>query len=130
MKDNISTDEILRAGSKVLPYRSNIEELSKFSFQVIDDSFYDRAMEAKNGHIVVAGENYAQGSSREHAALCPRYIGQRAVIAKSYARIGWQNLCNFGIVPLEFTDVADYDKIDQGDVVRIGNLKEHLANIR
>ncbi len=128
MKDNISTDEILRAGSKVLPFRSNIEELSKFAFQVVDNTFYERAMEARQGHIVVAGENYAQGSSREHAALCPRYIGQRAVIAKSYARIGWQNLCNFGIIPYEFIKEEDYDQIQQGDVIRMENILGSLEH--
>lgn len=129
MGDNISTDEILRAGADVLPYRSNIPEISKFSFSVIDESFYDRAMETReknNGHVVVAGENYAQGSSREHAAIAPRYLGQRAALAKSYARIGWQNLINFGIAPLEFSDPADYDKIDQGDVLKTENIREQL----
>jgi aconitate hydratase len=131
MKDDISTDEILKAGAEVLPYRSNIPEISKFSFTVIDDTFYDRAMEAKEehgGHVVIAGENYAQGSSREHAAIAPRYLGQRAVIAKSYARIGWQNLANFGIAPLEFTDGSDYDSIDPGDIIRIENLRKQLQS--
>src|SRR5699024_4920321 len=100
MDNDISTDEILRAGAEVLPFRSNIPEISKFTLDVVDKTFYDRAIQAKDehgGHVVVAGENYAQGSSREHAAIAPRYLGQRAVIAKSYARIGWQNLINFGI---------------------------------
>ena len=129
MGDDISTDEILRAGAEVLPYRSNIPEISKFSFEVVDDSFYDRAKETQEefgGHIVVAGENYAQGSSREHAAIAPRYLGQSAVIAKSYARIGWQNLANFGIVPFEFTDPADYEDIDQGDVLIFNNIRKCL----
>jgi len=131
MGDDISTDEILRAGAEVLPFRSNIPEISKFSFEVVDDTFYDRAREAQEehgGHIVVAGENYAQGSSREHAAIAPRYLGQNAVIAKSYARIGWQNLANFGIVPLEFTDPADYEDIDQGDILVFNNIREKLDN--
>ncbi|PWN06876.1 aconitate hydratase [Rhodohalobacter mucosus] len=131
MGDDISTDEILKAGAEVLPYRSNIPEISKFSFTVVDDTFYDRAMEAKEehgGHIVVAGSNYAQGSSREHAAIAPRYLGQKAVIAKNYARIGWQNLANFGIAPLEFTDESDYDAIDKGDLIRIENLREQLKS--
>jgi len=131
MGDDISTDEILKAGAEVLPFRSNIPEISKFSFTVIDEQFYDRAQEVKDqhgGHIVVAGENYAQGSSREHAAIAPRYLGQRAVIAKSYARIGWQNLSNFGIAPLEFTNDNDYDAIEQGDILQIENIREQLKS--
>jgi len=131
MGDNISTDEILRAGAEVLPFRSNIPEISKFTLEVVDDSFHDRAMEAKEehgGHIVIAGENYAQGSSREHAAIAPRYLGQHAVIAKSYARIGWQNLANFGIVPFEFINEDDYDSIDQGDFLRFHGIRDCLAN--
>ncbi|MDX1667115.1 MAG: aconitase family protein, partial [Saprospiraceae bacterium] len=130
MDDNISTDEILRAGAEVLPLRSNIPEISKYSYIVIDDTFYDRAQEAKkehNGHIVIGGENYAQGSSREHAALAPKYLGQVAVIAKSYARIGWQNLVNFGIVPLEFIKDEDYDNIEQGDMLKLENLRDAIA---
>ncbi|MEX0994536.1 MAG: aconitate hydratase [Balneolaceae bacterium] len=129
MEDNISTDAILKAGAEVLPYRSNIPEISKFSFTVLDESFYDRAMETKEeygGHVVVAGENYAQGSSREHAAIAPRYLGQRAVIAKSYARIGWQNLANFGILPLEFENAVDYDEIDQGDILEVADIRSKV----
>lgn len=125
MGDNISTDEILKAGAEVLPFRSNLPEISKYSFTVIDDTFYDRAMEAKasrGGHVVVAAENYAQGSSREHAALAPKYLGQIAVIAKSYARIAWQNLVNFGILPLEFINESDYDLIDQGDDIELKDV--------
>lgn len=131
MGDNISTDEILRAGAEVLPFRSNLPEISKFSYSVIDHTFYDRAQQAKidfGGHIVVAKDNYAQGSSREHAALAPKYLGQVAVIANSYARIAWQNLVNFGILPLEFIDLADYDKIEQGDLVSFKNLREDVSN--
>lgn len=131
MEDNISTDEILKAGAEVLPFRSNLPEISKFTFTVIDETFYDRAMEAKTehgGHIVVAKDNYAQGSSREHAAIAPKYLGQVAVIANSYARIAWQNLVNFGIVPLEFIDIDDYDKIEQGDMVTFKNLREDVKN--
>lgn len=129
MGDNISTDEILKAGAEVLPFRSNLPEISKYSFTVIDDTFYDRAMEAKasrGGHVVVAGENYAQGSSREHAALAPKYLGQIAVIAKSYARIAWQNLVNFGILPLEFINESDYDLIEQGDDIE---LKDVISSV-
>ena len=131
MGDNVSTDEILKAGADVLPLRSNIPEISKYAFSVIDSSFYDRAMKSKKefgGHIVIAKENYAQGSSREHAALAPKYLGQVAVIAQSYARIAWQNLVNFGIVPLEFINVSDYDKMEQGDLIRFKNLREDVVN--
>jgi aconitate hydratase len=131
MEDNISTDEILRAGAEVLPFRSNIPEISKWSFSIIDDTFYDRAKEAQQehgGHVVVAGENYAQGSSREHAALAPKYLGQVAAIAKSYARIGWQNLINFGIVPLEFVKNEDYKKLNQDDIIRLEGLRDALEN--
>ena len=131
MGDNVSTDEILKAGADVLPLRSNIPEISKYTFSVIDPSFYDRAMKSKKefgGHIVIAKENYAQGSSREHAALAPKYLGQVAVIAHSYARIAWQNLVNFGIVPLEFINVSDYDKIKQGDLIRFKNLRDDVMS--
>jgi len=131
MGDNISTDEILKAGAEVLPFRSNIPEISKFAFTVIDESFYDRAMEAKEqhgGHVVIAGENYAQGSSREHAAIAPRYLGQRAVIAKTYARIGWQNLVNFGIPPFEFKHQDDFEDIEQGDVLKVENIRASIES--
>lgn len=131
MEDNVSTDEILRAGAEVLSLRSNIPEISKWSYYIIDTTFYDRAQKTKEefgGHIVIGGENYAQGSSREHAALAPRYLGQVAVIAKSYARIGWQNLVNFGILPLQFADNNDYDSIEKGDLICIDNLRSSLEN--
>lgn len=131
MGDNISTDEILRAGVQVLSLRSNIPAISEYAFTVVDETFPARAKEAKQefgGHIVVAGENYAQGSSREHAAIAPRFLGQVAVLAKNYARIGWQNLVNFGILPLEFENPDDYDKIDQGDVFELKNLKQSVAD--
>lgn len=129
MGDDISTDGILKAGAEVLPYRSNIPEISKFSFTVIDENFYDNAIEAKEnhgGHIVIAGDNYAQGSSREHAAIAPRYLGQKAVIAVSYARIGWQNLINFGILPLEFENPDDLKDIDEGDILKVENVREQV----
>lgn len=131
MGDNISTDEILKAGAEVLPFRSNLPEISKYSFIVIDHTFYDRAIKAKTefgGHIVVAKENYAQGSSREHAALAPKYLGQVAVIAQNYARIAWQNLVNFGILPLEFIKPEDYESIEQGDMVSFKNLTKQVVN--
>jgi len=130
MGDNISTDEILKAGAEVLPFRSNLPEISKYSYIVIDPTFYDRAIMAKTefgGHVVVARENYAQGSSREHAALAPKYLGQVAVIAQSYARIAWQNLVNFGILPLEFINISDYEKIEQGDMISFKNLPEQIV---
>jgi aconitate hydratase len=131
MDDNISTDGILKAGADVLPLRSNIPEISKFAYYAIDESFYDRAIENQKdykGFCVIAGENYAQGSSREHAALAPKYLGQKFAIAKSYARIGWQNLINFGIVPFEFKNADDWDKLEQGDVLRIENVRETIKN--
>ncbi len=127
MGDNVSTDEILPAGTKVLPFRSNIPAISKFTFCQIDENYYDRAMPLqKSGSLVVAGANYGQGSSREHAAIAPRFLGLRAVIAKSYARIHRKNLINFGIVPLLFNDENDLKAIDQGDVLEISNLRKAL----
>ncbi|MGB9710307.1 MAG: aconitate hydratase [Thermodesulfovibrio sp.] len=119
--DNITTDDILPAGSQVLPYRSNIPEISKFTFKNIDESFYSRAMEAKTkgGGIIVGGENYGQGSSREHAAIAPMYLGIKAVIAKSFARIHRANLINFGILPLLFSNPEDYESIEKGDILKI-----------
>ncbi|MFI9585477.1 aconitate hydratase [Streptomyces sp. NPDC052236] len=130
--DNASTDEISPAGAKALPYRSNIPKLAEFTFTRIDPDYPRRAAElATEGrpgqHMVVGGENYGQGSSREHAAITPRHLGLRAVIAKSYARIHWQNLANFGVLPLEFADPADYDHIDPGDRLRLENLHAALA---
>jgi aconitate hydratase len=125
--DNISTDEIMPAGSNVLPFRSNIRQISHFTFAQIDPTYFERALKHKDrGSFVVAGKNYGQGSSREHAALAPRYLGVRAVIAKSFARIHWQNLINFGVVPLEFADPADYDRISPGDFIEIENIRELL----
>jgi len=129
VEDNISTDEILPAGARVLPYRSNIPGISQFVYYMKDDTFWQRAEAAKEksgGHVIVAGSNYAQGSSREHAAIAPRYLGQVAVLAKSYARIGWQNLVNFGIMPLEFVNPQDYDSISQGDELEIIGLRDAL----
>ncbi len=129
MGDNVSTDEILPAGTKVLPYRSNIPEISKFCFGQVDETYYDRAMKyQKDGSLIVGGKNYGQGSSREHAAISPRYLGVRAVIAKSYARIHRKNLINFGILPLQFVNDADFDSIDQDDVLEISHIKERVKN--
>ncbi|MBV8985393.1 MAG: aconitate hydratase, partial [Acidimicrobiia bacterium] len=128
--DNISTDEIMPAGERVLPYRSNIPKMAEFVFDAVDESFPDRALEVRDagGHMIVGGENYGQGSSREHAAIAPRFLGLGAVIAKSFARIHWQNLVNFGILPLEFADPADYDRVDQDDVLALDELRERLAD--
>jgi aconitate hydratase len=127
MGDDISTDEIMPAGAQILPYRSNIPEISKYAFSRLDDNFYDRAMPyQQKGFIIVAGNNYGQGSSREHAAIAPRYLGLKAVIAKSFARIHWQNLVNFGILPLTFVNSADYDRIEQGDALEIADVRHIL----
>lgn len=117
--DNITTDEIMPAGARVLPYRSNIPKISEFVFDVIDPTYPTRAqsIHKNGGHIIVGGENYGQGSSREHAALAPRYLGLHAVITKSFARIHWQNLINFGILPLTFSNPDDYSKLQLGDVL-------------
>lgn len=130
--DNVSTDEISPAGAKALPYRSNIPRLAEFTFTRIDPGYPRRAADlAGHGrpgtHFVVAGDNYGQGSSREHAAITPRHLGLRAVVAKSYARIHWQNLTNFGVLPLEFDDPGDHDRIDMGDRLHLGNLHTALA---
>lgn len=119
--DNITTDHIMPAGAKILPYRSNIPHLSKFCFAVCDESFPERAK--KNGtSFIVGGSNYGQGSSREHAALVPLYLGVKAVIAKSFARIHAANLINAGILPLTFADGNDYDKLNEGDELCINNV--------
>ncbi len=128
LQDNISTDEILPAGARVLPFRSNIPEISKFTFDMVDDSYHDRAMEHRDdtGHIIVAGENYGQGSSREHAAIAPRYLGLRCVLARSFARIHWQNLVNFGVLPVTFGSGEDYDAIEQGQSLRTNRIHDQL----
>jgi len=118
VEDDITTDHIMPAGAKILPLRSNIPEISKFVFIDVDESFHDRSLES-NGGFVVGGENYGQGSSREHAAIAPKYLGLKAVIVKSFARIHLANLVNFGIVPLNFKNKDDYNKIDQGDKFEI-----------
>jgi len=121
--DNITTDHIMPAGSKVLPLRSNIPAISEFVFNIIDPTFPKRAKEAGGG-FVVGGDNYGQGSSREHAALAPMYLGLKAVLVKSFARIHRANLINFGILPLTFVQAADYENIAQGDKLEIPDLKQ------
>ena len=125
--DNITTDHIMPAGAKILPLRSNIPKISEYCFAVCDEKFHDRALELKKS-IIVGGSNYGQGSSREHAALAPLYLGVKAVIVKSFARIHMANLINAGIVPLTFVNEADYDKINQLDELKIDNLKEAVMN--
>lgn len=125
--DNITTDHIMPAGAKILPYRSNIPYLSKFCFAVCDETFSERAKAAGEG-IVVGGANYGQGSSREHAALVPLYLGVRAVIAKSFARIHAANLINAGIMPLTFANPDDYDKLAQGDRLTLTNVWAGMDN--
>jgi aconitate hydratase len=128
--DDVSTDEISPAGAWALPLRSNIPELAEFTFTRIDQDYPRRARECKegSGHLIVGGHNYGQGSSREHAAITPRYLGLRAVLATSFARIHWQNLANFGILALEFVDERDYDRIDPGDTLVIDGLRDTLAD--
>ncbi|HEY1623598.1 MAG TPA: aconitate hydratase, partial [Streptosporangiaceae bacterium] len=124
--DDISTDEILPAGARVLPFRSDIAKLAEFTFSQVDDGYVERARKAGT-HVIVAGENYGQGSSREHAVIAPRSLGLRLVLAKSYARIHWQNLANFGVLAAEFTDPSDYDRIDQGDELSVDGLPAALG---
>ena len=126
--DDISTDDILPAGAKVLPLRSNIPAISEFTFSRLDASFGARARE-KGGGIVVGGANYGQGSSREHAALAPRYLGVAAVVAVSFARIHLANLINFGVVPLLFSSPEDYGRINQGDqvMIQLNNLAGEIT---
>ncbi|WP_053219297.1 aconitate hydratase [Virgibacillus senegalensis] len=128
MGDNISTDEILAGGARVLPFRSNLPEISKFTFEIVDETYYERSMAVRGqgGHAIIGGFNYGQGSSREHAALAPRFLGLRAALAKDFARIHWQNLVNFGVLPLTFVDEEDYAKINQGDVLELTDLRNKL----
>ena len=123
--DNITTDHIMPAGAKILPYRSNVPKLSEFCFTVCDKDFPERA-KAKGGGVILGGQNYGQGSSREHAALVPLYLGVKAVIAKSFARIHMANLINFGIVPMTLANEADYEKIAEGDEIAIEGFAEAI----
>ncbi len=125
--DNITTDHIMPAGSKILPLRSNIPAISEYVFSAIDPEFSSRAQQA-GSVIIVGGENYGQGSSREHAALAPRYLGVRAKLVKSFARIHKANLVNFGIVPMTFADPADYDKVEQGAEITIPGIRAALLS--
>ena len=125
--DNITTDHIMPAGAKILPYRSNVPKLSEFCFTVCDKEFPERA-KAKGGGVILGGQNYGQGSSREHAALVPLYLGVKAVIAKSFARIHMANLVNFGIAPITLKNEADYDKISEGDEILIEGFADAIAS--
>ena len=125
--DNISTDDISPAGAAVLPFRSNIPKISEFTYYRLDPTFYARAMECREeGSVIIGGKNYGQGSSREHAALSPRYLGIRAVVAKSFARIHRKNLINFCVLPLTFANEGDYGKISMGDVLELSNVHNGL----
>jgi aconitate hydratase len=127
--DDVSTDEILPAGARVLPYRSNISKLAEFTFAEVDEDYVARALASyDSGHIVVGGANYGQGSSREHAAIAPRYLGLRAVLAVSFARIHWQNLANFGVLALEFADPDDYQRVEQGDILVLEGVRHAIGS--
>lgn len=125
VEDNITTDHIMPAGAKILPLRSNIPEISKYCFAVCDETFHDRAL-ALGKSIIIGGTNYGQGSSREHAALAPLYLGVKAVITKSFARIHMANLINAGIIPMTFENESDYDRVSQDDELKIENLKSQI----
>jgi aconitate hydratase len=127
--DDISTDEIMPAGARILPFRSNIPKISEFVYEIVDPTYASRALERKQAgsHAIIGGENYGQGSSREHAALAPRYLGLRLVIAKSFARIHHKNLVNFGILPVTFEDPAVYDQLEQGDTLVVKKLRDQLS---
>jgi aconitate hydratase len=123
--DNISTDAIMPAGAKILPLRSNVPAISEYVFYWIDPAFAKRAKE-KHGGFIVGGENYGQGSSREHAALAPMHLGVKGVIAKSFARIHKANLINFGIIPFEFENASDFELLTQGTPITIENVVSSL----
>lgn len=128
--DDVSTDEILPAGERALPYRSNIPKLAEFAFTPIDETYPARALETRDagGHIVVGGANYGQGSSREHAVIAPRFLGLRAVLAVSFARIHWQNLSSFGVLALEFANPEDYGRVHQDDVLVLEGIRGAMAS--
>jgi aconitate hydratase len=126
--DKVTTDHIIPAGAR-MKYRSNVPKYSEFVFEVVDGEFPKRAAENRDAgkhNIIVGGESYGQGSSREHAAICPSFLGVRAVLARSMERIHTANLINFGIVPLTFKEEADYESIEQGDVLEIPDVRKAL----
>jgi aconitate hydratase len=126
--DDVSTDDIVPAGTRVMPFWSNIPRLGEFVYEQVDAGYTERAIATRNagGHAIVGGNNYGQGSSRENAALAPRYLGLRVAVARSFARIHWQNMVNFGVLPLTFADPSDYDRIAQGDVLHFSGLHAAL----
>jgi aconitate hydratase len=126
--DDVSTDEIMPAGARALPLRSNIEKIAEFAFDIVDPTYPERAKAVRDagGHVVVGGYNYGQGSSREHAALAPRFLGLRVVIAKQFARIHWQNLINFGVLPLTLDDPDEYEHLEQGDILHLQDLRGQI----
>ena len=124
--DNISTDEIMPAGARVLPYRSNIPKISEFVFEGVDETYWQRARQARGGHAIVAGHNYGQGSSREHAALAPRYLGLRVVLARTFARIHRQNLIAYGVLPLTFEDDSAYRRLERDQILRLRGLHRQM----
>ena len=128
--DDVSTDEILPAGTRAMPLWSSITGMSEYAFEGLDPGYPERAKEVfeEGDHAVVGGRNYGQGSSREQAALAPRYLGLRVVLAKQIARIHWENLVNFGVLPLTFADEADYDALEQGDALTLSDVPEALQN--
>ncbi|MHA1439701.1 MAG: aconitate hydratase [Promethearchaeota archaeon] len=130
VEDDITTDHIMPAGAKILPFRSNLPKISEFVFERIDPSFFSRALKEKQdkGSAIIGGENYGQGSSREHAALAPYYLGIRVIITKSFARIHRDNLINFGILPLVFINREDYNKLNNNDIIEIRGIREKLEN--
>lgn len=125
--DNISTDEIMRAGAEVLPFRSNIPAIAEFVYDGVDETYPSRAKDTGD-HAIIGGGNYGQGSSREHAAIAPRYLGLRVVIAKSYARIHWQNLVNFGVLPLIYANESDHETLSQGGRLKISGIHQALTS--
>lgn len=126
--NDISTDDIMPAGARVMPWWSNIPKTAEFTFDAVDDTYPKRArqMGPGRGHAIVGGLNYGQGSSRENAALAPRYLGLEVVLAKSFSRIHWQNLANFGVLPLTFADPADYDALEVGDTVSLSDIRAQV----
>jgi aconitate hydratase len=128
--DDVSTDEIMPAGARVLPFRSNVPKIAESCFSGLDAGYAERARKHSGDHALLAGHNYGQGSSREHAALVPRYLGLRVVVARSFARIHWQNLAAFGVLPLRFHDPADYDRFAAGARVVVPQAVERLRHGR
>jgi len=129
--DNITTDDIMPAGAKILPYRSNIEKISRFVYTALDPGFVDRAdrgRESGSGGVIIGGDNYGQGSSREHAALAPRFLGVRVVIARSFARIHKSNLINFGVIPLTFRQSESGDDLEPGTKLDFPAFRREVEN--